>query len=104
MSLGLFRSGCSGRGATGSAVVADARTGALIDDGLFVGVVKSLAINVVHVGVVAEFVVAPVSALVSGTAVTKTIIHAAIEADGSAPVTFIPGVRAATKTPIPRSP
>src|SRR5580658_4433132 len=104
MSRGFF---CSGRAcgcSTGSAVVADAVSRALVAYGFYVSVVNRGHIYVIHRRVVAELVVYPVSAFVAGTAVAKAIVNAAIEADSGAPVTLVPSKCTAAPAPITRSP
>src|SRR5580658_1839812 len=104
MSRGFF---CSGRAcgcSTGSAVVADAVSRALVAYGFYVSVVNRAHIYVIHGRVVAELVVSPVSTLVAGTTVAIAIVNAAIEADSRTPVTRVPGICAAAPAPVTRSP
>src|SRR5271170_1814499 len=99
--IGFFPSRGSRRDSTRSAVKAD-MAGRIDTYPLVIGVAEVLAAEIVHRRVVAEMVVAPVAAFVSGATVPETIIHAAVEADFIAPITAVPRVPAFVPSPISR--
>src|SRR5271154_3587966 len=94
-----FLLGSWARGETASATVeADAIVS--VDVPFLINVVDEGGIDVVHAAVVEKVAAVPVAASVAFSAVTKTVINAAVEADLRAPVAFIPRVVAVSPTPI----
>src|SRR5580704_16134610 len=55
-------------------------------------------------GVVGEAATAPLAANEADTAVPEAVVNAAIEADVGSPIASVPGIYAATPTPVTRSP
>src|SRR5277367_5134562 len=102
MRIGFFPGRGSRGDSTRSPVVTDIRS--VDDHGLFISVAEMPAAEIIHRLVVAEPVVAPVAAFVSGAAVAVPVVHAAVEAYFTAPIAATPGVRAIVPSPIARSP
>ena len=61
-------------------------------------------VHVHHSGVVEEMAFAPFAAIEAVTAVSKSVINAAIESDLRSPVAGIPNVKAVVPTPVARGP
>ncbi len=104
MSRSLFRRGRSNGCSAGSAVVADVASGPAVAYGLLISVMEVPNIYVIHGSVVAELVVIPISALVADTTIAISVVNAAVESDGRAPVAFVPKVCVVTPTPVTWSP
>src|SRR5580692_3218545 len=100
MSGGLLRRARTGIDSTISTVVTDVVRG--IDDyRLIVCVMKvSSGADIVHVGVVAELIAAPVATLVADATVAEPIVHAAVKADCATPVAVVPQIHAVAPAPI----
>src|SRR6202789_1903454 len=67
-------------------------------------VVNDSGVHMHHRGVIGEMSTFPASAVEARTAVAVAIVHPAVKADVGSPVSAVPRVKAATPTPIPRSP
>src|ERR1700733_4835181 len=86
-----------------SAVIADVARGADVLS-LVISVAEIPAAEIVHRLVVAEAIVAPVAAFISGATVAVSIVHAAVESDFISPIPAVPRVQAVVPSPISRSP
>src|SRR5450631_592052 len=100
------RLGCGRLGSypAGTAVVAHAIHGNVIDDRLVVDVGDVRIADIGHRPVVIETVALPITPLVAAAAVPVTVIHAAIESDLRTPVAYIPYENATPIAPVARSP
>src|SRR5260370_36660017 len=77
----------------------------VVDYGLVdIRVIDDGRVHVGDCGVIAEMLAHPHSATESDTGISEPIIHAAVEADVRAPVSGVPSVVAASKSPIAGSP
>jgi hypothetical protein len=72
-----------------TAVIANAVNVIVIDDCLVVDVGHMHVRDVIHRPVIKEVVVIPIPALVTGTAVSEAVIHAAVEADVLPPIALV---------------
>ena len=101
---GFFR-GCRacGNSAT-AAVVADVVYPGFVDHGFVIDIGNVYATDVIHRGVIEEASVIPISAAVAYATVAETVVDTTVEADGLAPVAFIPGEGVAAPAPIAGSP
>lgn len=90
---------------TVAAVIAHAVYRDIVDDRFVdVDIANHRGVHATDCGVVIKIISAPVAALVSGAIVSKTIVHAAVEANLRAPISGVPQVAAATPAPPSRSP
>src|SRR5579863_1043876 len=96
---GFFRSRWTSRRPTIAAVEAGASCGGS-DDCLGVNVVDHRAVDVHYFRVVEEVPALPVSAAEANSSVAETVVNAAVEADGRAPVSVVPTVRAVSPAPV----
>src|ERR1700677_3487965 len=101
---GRFGCGRSGLNAAGAAVVAHSIDGDIVDDCLVIDIGDIPAAEVDHGSVVEQMAALPISTLKAAAAVPEAIVHAAVEADLSTPITLIPQKDAAIAAPIPGSP
>src|SRR5215472_10639410 len=90
---------------TWSAVEADARNVALIDnDAIFVDVVDVDHVDVGDGAVVVVIAAAPVAAIEASTGIAEAVVNSAVETDVRSPVAGVPNVESFTPTPIARRP
>src|SRR5450631_1247370 len=82
-SLPRTRRGCD---AARTAVVTHLIDGDVVDDGFIVGVVNIGDIHIGHGMIVGKRIAGPAAALVAGTAVAMSIVHAAVEPDMRTPI------------------
>src|ERR1700729_1885689 len=102
-SQALLRAGRCDRSAR-AAVEAGTAHRRVVDYGLVdVGVVNHRRIHVGDCGVIREMSAAPFSARKPHTAVSESIIHAAIEAHVRSPIAGVKPIHAARKSPVSRS-
>jgi hypothetical protein len=87
-----------------SATIAHATDGVLGDNRGIVNVTNDRGVYVGHAGVIEIFAAAPVSAVIACAGITETVVDAAVEADGSSPVTSMPNVQAVVEGPVTGSP
>jgi hypothetical protein len=87
-----------------SAVKADSTDGVFVGKGSVVNVTNDRGIYVGYAGVIEIVAAAPVSAVKAGAGITKTVVNAAVEADGGSPVTSVPNVEAVVEIPVAGSP
>src|SRR5215470_7233441 len=86
---------------TWSAVEADARNVALIDnDAIFVDVVDVDHVDVGDGAVVVVVAAAPVAAIEASAGIAEAVVNSAVETDVRSPVAGVPNVEAFTPTPI----
>jgi len=79
--------------------------GRIVNDRLVhVNVGDTGAVHIHDRGVIEERATAPLAAAEPDATVTEAVIHAAVEADVFAPVSAVPSVKAAFKSPIARCP
>lgn len=92
------------RHAAGTAIVAHAIDGDVVDHGLVVGVVNDGGIHVVDCAVVGEVIAIPAAADITAANITAAVVHSAIEADVRAPVARMEQIKTGVPTPIPWGP
>lgn len=104
LKLALLRRG-PGINASAPAIKADPADGSVSDHGpVDIGVVDADHVYVGHGAIVKEPATTPISSHEANAAITKAIINAAVEANVGSPVSCVPGIRTADKSPIPGSP
>jgi len=87
-----------------SATIAHAIDGVLGDNRVVVNVTNDRGVYVGHAGVIEILATAPGSAVKACAGITETVVDAAVEADGSSPVTSVPNVVAFVEGPVAGSP
>ena len=96
----------------GNAIRTTVEAGAIVHDRrvvdvgvVHIGVVNHSRVHIHHRGVVGKHSAAPLAAAESHTAISETVIHAAVEADMVAPVAAMPLIHTAiTPSPVSRRP
>jgi hypothetical protein len=87
-----------------SAVKADAIDGVLVGKRSVVNVADDRGVYVGHPSVIEILAAAPVSPVKARAGITETVVNAAVETDGSSPVTGVPNVEAVVEGPVTGSP
>jgi hypothetical protein len=100
----ILRSSTCGNAAS-SAVITYAIDSDIVDHGsIHINIADNCGVHAADGCVVVKAVSAPIAALVAISVVSKTVIHATVEADMRAPIAGMPKVATVTPAPPSRSP